>query len=131
MNSVEIPAGHWQQFCERFTQQHHGWLIDMHRCPTGTLESDKARDDAPLALLPRNRPLQEVREGDHGDCADVIVTVGQGSDETSYLIEDAIALYSLKNGGAERGLRIDASDGTSTLVEFRAAVASSTFDAAS
>jgi APA family basic amino acid/polyamine antiporter len=31
MNNVEIPEIEWQQFCESFTRQHHGWRVSVRQ----------------------------------------------------------------------------------------------------
>jgi hypothetical protein len=120
MTDIEITHAEWQQFCENFTRQHHGWLVNMRQLDTRELGPDKATKSA-LTLFPDDAPLQEVREGREDDHVDLMVTAGEGKDERSLLIEDAIALFQRKTGNAHMGLRVDCSNGTTTLVEFRSA----------
>lgn len=121
MKGIEIPAIQWQEFCESFTRQHHGWLVNMCRLDTRAMERNEAPEQEAVRLFPVNRPLQEVRQRQNGDQAEIIVTAGTGKDETSVLIEDAIALFSLRNGDVHHGLRIDSRSGATTLIKFRAA----------
>ena len=124
VNDIEIPESEWQQFCERFTRQHHGWLVSMRQLDTRDLlrsETAAAQAQARVQLFPGNRSLQEVREGQSDGYVEIMVTVGEGTHETSYLIEDAVALYSRRAGQAHHGLRIDSNYGKTTLVEFRTA----------
>jgi hypothetical protein len=121
VNDIEIPESEWQQFCERFTRQHHGWLVGMRQLDTRDLLRGETAAQARVRLFPGNRLLQEVREGRSNDSVEVMVTVGEGADETSYLIEDAVALYSRRAGDAHQGLRIDSNHGKTTLIEFRTA----------
>lgn len=114
MSDTPIPAGQWQQFCETFTRRHHGWPVSLSRVDTDATDSE-----SPVPQFEGYRTLQEVREGNRGDCADIMVTVGEGTDEVSFLIEDAIALYSRTGSATQEGLRIDTGNGMSALVEFR------------
>ncbi|NVK43239.1 MAG: DUF5335 family protein [Oceanospirillaceae bacterium] len=123
MADIPIPETEWQSFCEQFSRQHHGWLVSLHQLATAELESA-----SPAALFAGEQPLQEVREGNHAEHAELIITVGEGRDETSFLIEDAIAVYSLRRNDAHRGLRIDNRGGTSTLLEFRVPAAPELLD---
>ena len=123
MADIPIPETEWLSFCEQFTRQHHGWLVSLHQLPTAELDSA-----SPAALFTGEQPLQEVREGNHAQHAELIITVGEGRDETSFLIEDAIAVYALRRNDAHRGLRIDCRSGTSTLLEFRVPAAPELLD---
>lgn len=122
MTEIKIPKDQWWQFCDSFSREHYGWPVGMHKLGSGT------PPDAPDRLFAGFRPLREVREGTRGDVIEVMVTVGEGADETSYLIGDAVALYSRMSGDVQQGLRIDSSGGTSTLIEFGAATDLDSFD---
>ena len=119
MADLEIPASHWLQFCEDFTRRHHGWQVGMRQIDTRELAQGVASAHEGIRLFPGNRPFQEVREGANDDHAEVMVTVGEGLDETSFLIEDAVALFHRKAGEADQGLRVDSDSGITTLIEFR------------
>jgi hypothetical protein len=128
MDEIEIPEIQWQQFCEGFTRQHHGWLVSMRQLDVRELEQDRAPERAPVYLFPGERPLQEVREGRQNEHAEFMVTVGTGTGETSFLIEDAVALFSRRTGGAHQGLRVDSGNGMTTLIEFRSPAAPESLD---
>jgi hypothetical protein len=117
MRDVLIPEDHWLEFCESFTRQHRGWLTDMRLIDTRSVEAGKTPEHKPVELFPGVRPLQELREDHSNSLAELMVTVGDGADETSYLIEDAIALYSRMQGDTRQGVRIDSGNGTTTLIE--------------
>lgn len=125
MSDVPIPFGQWQQFCESFTRQHHGWLVSLKQIDSGAPDGA-----ASIPQFDGYRTLQEVREGSRGDSADIMVTVGEGADEVSFLIEDTVALYRRTRSEADSGLRIDTGNGMSTLVEFRSAAAPESLDGA-
>jgi hypothetical protein len=118
MSDIEIPMAQWAQFCDSFTHQHHGWLVNISQRDTMALE----RDDAQVHQFAESRPLQEVREGSTDGHEELMVTVGQGQDEISLLIAGIVALYNRRIGTAHQGLRIDSSNGTTTLIEFRSAI---------
>jgi len=127
MTDNRIPEPQWREFCEDFTRQHHGWLVGIQQLETSAVEAGRTAHK-PVQLTPGDRPLQELRAGRTNDVAELMVTVGEGVDETSYLIEDAVALYSRMRGEAHQGVRIDSGNGTTTLVEFRVAAAPETLD---
>jgi hypothetical protein len=121
MEDIAVPASQWLKFCEDFTRQHHGWLVGLHQMDTKALEEDAPMKHTWIPMLSGHHPLQEVREGNADDLSEVMVTVGEGVDEASFLIEDVIALYRRQEGEAHQGLRIDSGNGKSTVIEFRAA----------
>lgn len=127
MSDIEIPDREWQEFCEGFTRQHHGWLVSLSQLQTRELEAGGSVSGA-THLFAGTRPLEEIRAGYSDDHAEIMVTVGAGTDETSFLIEGAVALYTLRNGSAHRGLRIDSANGATTLVEFRTPVRPESLD---
>jgi hypothetical protein len=128
MNDIEIPVTQWQQFCEEFTRQHHGWLVSMCQLDTCKAVQNTQPERGPLRMFTGNRPLQEVREGHQGGHGEIMVTVGAGIEETSFLIEDAVALYSRRIGEAHQGLRVDSGNGMTTLIEFRTAAEPESLD---
>jgi hypothetical protein len=114
----------WAQFCDSFTHQHHGWLVNIIQRDTAALQ----HEDANVHQFADNRPLQEVREGSTDGHEELMVTVGAGQDEVSLLIADIVALYNRRIGTAHQGLRIDSSNGTTTLIEFRSTIEPETLD---
>jgi hypothetical protein len=128
MSDIQIPDNQWQLFCEGFTRQHHGWLVSLCQLQTRELGTGDTPAQTAVHLFPGTRPLEEVREGHSNGRAEIMVTVGEGSDETSFLIEDAVALYTRRAGDAHQGLRVDSGNGTSTLIEFRTPAEPETLD---
>lgn len=128
MNEIEIPQRQWPQFCESFTLQHHGWLVSVRQLPTEELERDQAAANGAAQVLSADHLLQDVREGRQDDAVEIMVTVGEGREETSFLIEDAIALFTRRIGDAHEGLRIDSGNGMTTLVRFRSPAAPASLD---
>jgi hypothetical protein len=94
----------------------------------GLLRDEASAAQGRAQLFPGSLPLQEVRQAQSGGHVEFMVTVGDGSDETSYLIEDAVGLYSRQAGEAHHGLRIDGNHGRTTLIEFRKAAQAETLD---
>ena len=117
MSDIPIPEHQWQQFCASFTRQHHGWLVGVYQIDTSNIKAG----DKSVRQFAGHRTFQEVREAKRNGTTEVMVTVGNGSEEVSFLIEDAVALYSLRSGELHQGLRIDSGNGVTTLVEFRTA----------
>ena len=50
-----------------------------------------------------------------------MITVGEGTGETSFLVENVAALYNNTEENKDIGVRIDSANATSTIVQFRAA----------
>ncbi len=123
MTDIEIPKDRWQDFCTDFTRQFQGEAAGIRQLRTGDLGRDKAGEAGSNALLDRPRPLYEVREGQADGRTEIMVTVRDGRDDTSFLIEDTIALFSRRSGDKYAGLRVDSGNGTTTLIEFRDPVA--------
>lgn len=111
VHDVEVAKSRWPDFCREFARRHQGALVAVRRCLSTDSDSMKP---TPLA---HDQALYDIREGQQNGVAEVMVTVREGNDDTSFLIENAIALYRLENGSTETGLRVDSSDGTTTLVE--------------
>jgi hypothetical protein len=118
MNEIAISRNQWSQFCKQFSHQHHGWPVSLHQRAND--DPQTGQESAEMALYPGYRSLQEVCEGQQGMRIEIIVTVVDGMQETSFLIADAIAIYSRNIGETHQGLRIDSNNGRSTLLEFPA-----------
>jgi hypothetical protein len=118
MDDIRIAGNEWREFCEDFTRRHRGRRVGIRQLDTRTLvENDRTPAHGPVQLVEGNRPFQELREGRTNGITEFMVTVGEGADETSFLIEDAVALYRRRQGDTPRGVRIDSGNGTTTLVE--------------
>ena len=119
MHDIEIQHEEWWSFCESFSQAHRGRPVGLIQCPTESVQHATA--STPALLFAGQRQFQEVR-GAQGanDVVELMVTVWEGTEEMSYLIKDAVALYNRGSGERCAGLRIDCRDGTTTLLELRA-----------
>lgn len=120
MSEIEIPETQWRQFCDQFTVQHYGWLVDVSQLDNAIPAKDGKSLKSPVRVFPCSRPLQELREGEQGPRAELMVTVGEGKDQTSLLIEDVTSVYSRELDETHRGLRVDSGRGVTTLIDFRA-----------
>ncbi|MEW5757352.1 MAG: hypothetical protein AB1810_13725 [Pseudomonadota bacterium] len=128
MSDIEIPRDQWPEYCQSFSLGHHGWLVNVLQVETRRLA--EIRDSAIAAgrVLAAERPLQEVRETEHGDEVEIVVTVGRGTDEASFLVKNVRGLLQEQTAEAQLGLRVDSADKTSLLVEFRVAAKPETLD---
>lgn len=120
MSEIEIPETQWRQFCDQFTVQHYGWLVDVSQLDKDVATADGSGPESPVRVFPRSRPLRELREGEQGAQVELMVTVGEGKEQTSLLIEDVTSVYSRELDKTHRGLRIDSGRGVTTLIDFRA-----------
>jgi hypothetical protein len=118
MSDVEIPKDRWHDLCADLTRRFQGQAAVIRQLRTADLQGDGAGEVRSNLLLEPARPLYEVRAGRAGEQTEVMVTVRDGHDDTSFLIEDAVALFSRRSGDDDTGLRVDSGNGTSTLLEF-------------
>jgi len=125
MENIEIPSAEWVEFCERFSDQHHGWLVQVSRLPTREAGHD---NPAATPLMGGYLPLTGVTIRTSGEATAVVVTAGGDDEGGSLVVDDVVALFSQRVGDAHQGLRIDSADATSTLVRFRAAAVPDSLD---
>ncbi|MCG6970046.1 MAG: DUF5335 family protein [Gammaproteobacteria bacterium] len=118
MNTRKISIDEWGKFCNAFSREHHGWLVSV---AITDITSDTASKPISMKILADNLPLQEVREAQTKTEAEIMITVGEGIDETSFLVENVAALYENSDANKDVGMRIDSSNRTSTVVQFRVA----------
>ncbi|MGD8594416.1 MAG: DUF5335 family protein [Gammaproteobacteria bacterium] len=118
MNTRKISADKWKQFCDAFSREHHGWLVSV--AVTGA-KPNGGKEPMPTKMLAQNLPLQEIREAQSQGDAEIMITVGEGIDETSFLVENVADLYENTEADKDIGMRIDSANNTSTVVQFRAA----------
>jgi hypothetical protein len=117
MHVQRIAFDEWGRFCERFSRQHHGWLVSV----AVTDPWQEANDQPPEGkMLAQNLPLQEVREAQSKGQVDIMITVGKGTEETSFLVENVADVFQNLEEDKYLGMRIDSSNATSTIVQFRA-----------
>ncbi len=125
MENIEIPFAEWDGFCERFSDQHHGWLVQISRLPTREADHD---NPTTTPLMKGYLPLTGVTTRTGGRGTAVVVTAGSDDDGGSLVVDDVVALFSRRIGDAHQGLRIDSADATTTLVQFRAAAVPDSLD---
>lgn len=119
METRAIPADQWSDYCARFARQHRGWLATLSRLPTADLQTGEPV--VAEAIYSDNRPLTDIRARRGEDGVEVMITLGGDDGDSALRVEDVVTLHSRRLAGADEGLRIDSRDGTSTLLEFRAA----------
>ena len=117
MNTQKIAMDEWGRFCERFSREHHGWLVSVAITDP---QSDKPADPYPAKILANDLPLQEIREAQNKDQVEIMITVGTGAEETSFLVENVAALFQNLDAEKHLGVRIDSANTASTIVRFRA-----------
>lgn len=114
-----VPRPDWPHFLEAFSEQHHGWLVNIRRLrPRLPAHPDTAVQVSP-ALWPQDLPLHAVRYRPDGERISVLIGSATDTGESELTIDDVSAVRTRKLGGAHQGLRIDSADGSATLIEFR------------
>jgi hypothetical protein len=113
---TDIPQTRWQNFCQSFSMQHDGWLVRMGVIDTRLLEQDPTAQADALAI---NLPLQGITLEQQEDI--LTISLGDQSSRLTHRIQQPSRLYFERINGAQPGLRIDATDGRTTLLRFRVA----------
>lgn len=103
-------------FCETFTHRYRDSPADVRQLRTDEVRADRNGSAVSRELLPETNILYEVREGQQDGRSEIMVTVRNGADDTSFLIENVVALFSRGEGDICHGLRVDSGSGVTTLV---------------
>lgn len=115
-----VPQREWSMFCSVFSREHGGVPVDVTAVETRELERRGTGPESSGEVLATNRPLQEIRETREGTGRDVVVTVRDEADATSFLLEDVVRLVKIPPSATGSGLRIDTRDGVTALISVRA-----------
>ena len=109
MTLQTIPLEAWAAELDSFSRQHEGWLVSIKtRTPDGT-----------IAVEAEDVPLQGVSPASR-DAKDIAVAVGDAEHHLTHPIRDVVRVHvDVTADRAERALVIDASDGSTTIIEFR------------
>jgi hypothetical protein len=104
-----IPREDWCEELDSFSRQHEGWIVNVRVSDAdGTVHTEA--HDLPLVGVSCDAPSR----------ARVDIMVGdRPSDHVTHIVEPVDVALEVTHEGAERGLRIRAADGSTTLVEFR------------
>jgi hypothetical protein len=109
MTIRDIPRDQWRDELDIFSRQHEDWLVSITtRTPDGR-----------VAVQARDLPLQGVNPVSPAS-NDIAIVVRDAQSHLTHAVHDPSAIkVDLTDDRAERALIIDASDGTTTTVEFR------------
>lgn len=128
MAYITIPPEEWSAFCREFSRQHRGWLASIGVISTKVLDADPQAADARMTPVATEAPLQEITI-EHNDHREVVLIAGQEPGQVSHRVSRPTNLAMTQtDNGAHEGLRIDADDGRTTLVRFRAAAEPESLD---
>jgi Family of unknown function (DUF5335) len=105
-----IARDSWVAELDSFSRQHEGWLVSL----------TQQMPDGRMAVEAHDLPLQGVSRASR-ESNDIAVTIGDAQRHLTHTVHEAIALcFELTSDRAEHALIIDAKDGSTTYVEFRA-----------
>ena len=113
MRTIEITRAEWPAFFDSFSRQHEGWIVRVE--VTGP--------DGQVRTEARNLPLQGV-SADSPQNDRVAIMIGERPDAhvTHEVVKPVAVEIEQTEAGAERGLKIQAADGSTTRVEFRSPI---------
>jgi hypothetical protein len=115
MVTREIPRDEWVEFCDSFSRQHEGWI--------GTIEVLGKEIGAQVEAreLPFAGITAELKTGGE----DVITITAREQPESHVahiIVSPEKVMLEETDEGAHEALKVDASDGTATLLSFRSAM---------
>ena len=111
MHAQEIPRQEWVRFCNDYSRQHEGWLATVH------VKGGSVGDHVEA----RSMPLRGVSYEEKGTAKDsfaIFLDRGAQGDET-HTISHPTRLRLELDGDVDRGLEIEAHDGTTTIIRFQ------------
>jgi hypothetical protein len=129
MAEKEIPYTQWREFCDRFAQQHRGWLvsIDTRQTP-GAAQAPQTRvagaeeHEQPGRQVVHDVPLQSLTAVPNPHGTSLLLETGGDSHTTRILVAQPVRVrLQTAPDGADAGLCIDDADGQITCLEFRVA----------
>jgi hypothetical protein len=111
----EIPPESWAEFFDAFSRRHQGWLVDVDILgPLG------AQHEA------RQLPLQGI-SADHAN-KDISIALAPPGKIVEHFVLHPVSVRVEEEKGAEGAIQIQSSDGVTTLVSFRSAIAPENVD---
>ncbi|MBI4787183.1 MAG: DUF5335 family protein [Chloroflexi bacterium] len=111
MHAQEIPRQEWVRFCNDYSRQHDGWLASV-RVKGGSVVDHVEAESMPF------RGVSYEEKGTEKDSIAIFLNKGNKEDET-HIISHPTRLRQEVDDGRDRGLEIEARDGTTTLIRFK------------
>lgn len=107
----------WHDFFERFNKEHQGWLIRLWVVDTSDLEAGIA-DDETAEWLDHELTRVTLEQRDNRTALEVVAV--HDDSKIHHSIEEPVSIsVEHDTDGEMNGLRIDADNGTTTLMRFR------------
>jgi hypothetical protein len=115
MPTREIPRDEWAEFCDSFSRQHEGWIGTIEVFGPDIGAQVEAREISFAGIT------AELKTGG-GD----VITITTGEQPAGHVTHAVAApkkvMLEETEGGAHEALKVEANDGTATLLRFRSAV---------
>ena len=121
MATREIARDEWVEFCDGFSRQHEGWI--------GTIEV--FGPDIGAQVEARELPFAGITAELKAGGGDVITITTREQPErhvTHTIVSPTKVMLEETEDGAHEALKVEASDGTATLLRFSSAVLPETVD---
>lgn len=118
MERTEIRRPSWRTFLEQFSRRHHGWLVTL-----GVIDTEVLRRtvEAEAHLVAENAVFEGMDLEDRAEGQQLAVLLGLEHALTRHAVRAPRRMFVETDGeGEEEGLRIDATDGSTLLMRFRA-----------
>jgi hypothetical protein len=120
LRQEEIQRQEWRPFMERFSSAHRGWRVKVGVIATGVLRQTM---EASARTVSEDAMFEGLRLDERIDGEQLAVLLGLPSALTTHAVHAPQRLFVERTEtGAEEALRVDAGDGTTLLMQFRAAV---------
>jgi hypothetical protein len=112
-----VPRESWADFCERFTHQHHGWLVTLEYRPALPDALGAGAKSGTAALL-EFRSLQLIDRA-HGQELCITAADQSGREQVATVRQPVRLSFQKTPDGSHSGLRLDDHGGDTLILRFR------------
>ncbi|MGE0081501.1 MAG: DUF5335 family protein [Thiohalomonadaceae bacterium] len=119
MERTEIRRTAWRPFLDEFSRRHHGWLVTL-----GVIDTELLRRsmEAEAHLVVENAVFEGMDLEQRAEGEQIAVVLGREHTLSRHAVRAPRRMFVERDGELEEeGLRVDATDGSTLLMRFRAA----------
>lgn len=112
-----VPRECWAEFCERFTHQHHGWLVTLEYRPAPSEAIDAGASSGPATLF----EFRALRLADRPFGQELCITTAEesGHERVAAVRHPVGVVFEKTADGSHSGLRLDGHSGEKLILRFR------------
>ena len=120
MIRTDIPRQQWGLFCDQFSRQHRGWIVNLGSVDSGVFDSDPESAEPHIRPMASPMPLETLLVAHRGDELQLLVTAGERPEHVTHVVRRPEQLrFEQTDEGEHRGLTIATASGETILLRFR------------